>query len=87
MYGKTARLVFLLAAGVLALVIMLYPVALSKDGATPPHELLALVMLCISAGFIHGVGFTPTAALWLYLFHPFLGWLLMAVGLLLILSR
>ncbi len=80
MYGKTARLVSLLAAGFLALIIMIYPVALSRSGAMPSHGLLALVMLGISAGFIHGVGFTPRALAWKWLFHPILAWLLMAAG-------
>lgn len=85
MHGKTARLVSLLAAGILALVIMIYPVVLSQDGAAPSHGLLALVMLGISAGFIHGVGFKPEALAWKWLFHPLLAWLLMALGLVLIL--
>lgn len=80
LYGGPARAVSLLAAGTLALVIMLYPVALSRSGAMPPHGLLALVMLGISAGFVHGVGFKPKAWLWRALFHPLLAWLLMAAG-------
>lgn len=80
LYGGAARAVSLLAAGSLALVIMLYPVALSRSGAMPPHGLIALVMLGISAGFVHGVGFTPRARLWRVLFHPLLAWLLMAAG-------
>jgi predicted membrane protein len=86
MYGKTARLVSLLAAGALALIIMIYPVVLSQDGAAPSHGLLALVMLGISAGFIHGVGFTPRALIWKWLFHPVLAWLLMAAGIALMLG-
>ncbi len=85
MYDKTSRLVSLLGAILLALIIMIYPVALSQDGATPSHGLLALVMLGISAGFIHGVGFKPRAVIWKWLFHPALAWLLMALGLALIL--
>lgn len=80
LYGRTARSLSLLAAGGLALIIMLYPVALSRNGATPSHSLLMLVMLGISAGFVHGVGFTPRARIWRGLFHPLLAWLLMAAG-------
>ncbi len=70
----------------LALIIMLYPVALSQDGVAPPHGLLALVMLGISAGFIHGVGFTLKGAAWKWLFHPALAWLLMAAGFVLLIG-
>lgn len=80
LYSRAARALSLLSAGGLALVIMLYPVALSKGGATPSHGLLTLVMLGISAGFLHGVGFTPRARLLRALFHPLLAWLLMAAG-------
>ncbi|MEW6133375.1 MAG: cyd operon YbgE family protein [Pseudomonadota bacterium] len=80
LYGGFARAVSLVAAGILALIIMLYPVALSQDGTTPSHGLLTLVMLGISAGFIHGVGFTPRGLAWKWLFHPVLAWLLMAAG-------
>jgi predicted membrane protein len=80
LHGGGARAISLVAAGILALIIMLYPVALSRDGAAPPHGLLGLVMLGISAGFIHGVGFVPRAAAWKWLFHPALAWLLMAAG-------
>jgi predicted membrane protein len=85
MYGKISRLVSLLGASALALIIMIYPVALSQDGAAPSHGLLALVMLGISAGFVHGVGFMPKTVLWRWLFHPALAWLLMTTGLVLML--
>jgi cyd operon protein YbgE len=87
LHGGFARGISLLAASILALIIMLYPVALSQDGSAPSHGLLALIMLGISAGFIHGVGFTPKAVLWRWLFHPALAWLLMAAGFVLLFCR
>ena len=41
---------------------------------------LVLVMLGISGGFVHGVGFDPYSRLWRTIFHPLGCWLLLGLG-------
>ena len=84
MYGKGARLISLLAASALALLILIYPIALAHPGSMPSHGSLTLMMLGICAGFVHGVGFTPESALLRWLLHPILAWLMMGMGLILL---
>ena len=39
-----------------------------------------LVMLGVSGGFVHGVGFDPRGRLWALLFGPAVAWPLMLLG-------
>ena len=39
-----------------------------------------LIMIGISGGFVHGVGFTPRFWFWKWIFSPFLSWPLMLWG-------
>ncbi len=80
LHGRLARAISLLAASALTLVILIYPIALGRVGSMPSHGALALVMLGISAGFVHGVGFVPTSSLWRHVFHPAFAWPLMLAG-------
>lgn len=76
-YAAVPRMLSLLLALLLAAAILVYPKALTHVS----HGLLSLVMLGVSAGFVHGVGFVPQDKLWRWLFGPWLAWLLMLVGL------
>lgn len=77
---KTARLISLLSAGGLALLVLVYPILLSTAGKPARHSALMLLMLGISAGFVHGVGFVPESRLWRGVFSPWLAWPLMLAG-------
>lgn len=46
----------------------------------------ALLMWGAAIGFIHGVGFVPRLAIWRTLFNPIVGWPLMGMGIVLIVS-
>jgi predicted membrane protein len=73
----------LLAALALSGLILTYPKALVHAN----HGLLSLVMLGVSAGFVHGVGFVPQHKLWRIVFAPWLAWPLMGTGLWLLLAN
>ncbi len=73
----------LLAALALSGLILTYPKALAHAN----HGLLSLVMLGVSAGFVHGVGFVPQHKLWRIVFAPWLAWPLMGTGLWLLLGN
>ncbi len=73
----------LLAALALSGLILTYPKALGHAN----HGLLSLVMLGISAGFVHGVGFVPEHKLWRVIFAPWAAWPLMSIGFWLLLAN
>lgn len=79
-YAAPLRVVSLLLALATSSLILAYPQALAHAG----HGLLSLVMLGVSAGFVHGVGFVPVHRVWRYLFSPWVAWSLMGTGLWLI---
>jgi predicted membrane protein len=83
LYTGLARLVSLLAAGVLSLVLTLYPQAVMQDGQAPEHAALMLCMWGIAAGFVHGVGFVPHNAALRIALGPVAAWVLMLGGALL----
>lgn len=80
-YATLPRMISLLAAIALAGLILTYPRAFAHAG----HGLLSLVMLGVSAGFVHGTGFVPEHRIWRILFGPWIAWPLMAAGLMLFL--
>ncbi|SEE44669.1 cyd operon YbgE family protein [Pseudomonas coleopterorum] len=69
-----------LLAGPISLVLLLHPVALLDAQGHYSHGLLSLMMWGIATGYVHGVGFDPRAWAWRLIFHPSLGWVLMALG-------
>lgn len=76
-----ARLLSLLLAVSLSLVILIYPQFLIAGDGTSQHGLLMILLLSISIGFIHGVGFAPQHPMWKFIFSPFLAWPPMLTGL------
>ena len=80
-YATLPRMISLLLAIAMAGLIFTYPQAMAHAG----HGLLSLVMLGVSAGFVHGVGFVPEHKAWRLLFGPWTAWLLLAAGFLLFL--
>jgi predicted membrane protein len=44
------------------------------------HAAASLLMMGMSAGFVHGLGMRPNARLWRLAFSPWTAWPLMAVG-------
>lgn len=77
-----ARAISLLAALVLMGLVTLLPSALTGDDGKPlDHTLLSLIMLGLSGGFVHGVGFVPRHPVPRWLFSPLLIWPLLTFGL------
>ncbi|WP_328516941.1 cyd operon YbgE family protein [Pseudomonas triclosanedens] len=75
-----SRALSLLLAVPMALLLLIHPAAMLDADGRYSHGLLVLVMLGVSAGFIHGVGFDPRSLPWRWLFGPVLAWVLMALG-------
>jgi predicted membrane protein len=77
-----ARGVSLATALVLTVLVTLFPRGLAGTGGQPlGHGVLALVMWGLSAGFVHGVGFVPRAAILRVLLGPLVAWPGMGLGL------
>lgn len=81
-----ARSFSLLLAAPMALLLLIHPAAMLDEQGSYSHSLLMLVMLGVSAGFVHGVGFEPRFWLWRFMFGPILGWTLMLMGYLILLK-
>jgi len=76
----------MLMAIAMTALLFIYPRAVATSISEVNHGLLTLIMLGVSSGFIHGVGFVPRMTVWRILFNPFIGWSLMAMGLMSTLS-
>ena len=64
----------------LAAVLLIYPGAMLDANGHYNHNVLMMVMIGISGGFVHGVGFLPHFWVWKWLFSPIVAWPLMLLG-------
>lgn len=74
------RALSLLLACPLALLLLVHPAAMLDADGSYSHSLLMLVMVGVSGGFVHGVGFDPYRSYWRLLFGPLCAWPLMLLG-------
>lgn len=77
---KLAMLVSFLLALPLAGILLIHPSLMLDDQGHYSHRMMMLIMIGISGGFIHGVGFLPRFWLWRWLFSPWVAWPLMGLG-------
>lgn len=75
-----AMVISFLLALPLAAVLLVHPALMLDENGHYNHSVLMMVMLGISGGFIHGVGYVPQFWLWKWLFSPFVAWPLMLIG-------
>ena len=78
--NKFAMAISFLMALPLAAVLLIHPGAMLDVNGHYNHSALMMVMIGISGGFIHGVGFLPQFWLWKWLFSPYVAWPLMLWG-------
>lgn len=78
-YSLLMLISFLMALP-LAGVLLFHPALMLDAQGHYNHSLLMLVMIGISGGFIHGVGFIPQLWLWKWLFSPIVAYPLMLMG-------
>jgi predicted membrane protein len=64
----------------MALLLLIHPAAMLSASGYYSHSTLMLVMLGVSGGFVHGVGFKPYCRVWQLLFGPWLAWPFMLLG-------
>lgn len=75
-----AMVISFLMALPLAAVLLIHPSMMLDADGHYSHRVMMLIMIGISGGFIHGVGFIPRLWLWKWLFSPFIAWPLMLLG-------
>ena len=78
--NKFAMAISFLLALPLAGVLLIHPAMILDANGEYSHSTMMYIMIGISGGFIHGVGFIPKFWLWKWLFSPFLAWPLMLLG-------
>lgn len=78
--NRFAMLISCLLAFPLAAVLLLHPAAMLNSNGEYSHRAMMFIMIGISGGFVHGMGFIPRMWLWKWLFSPVLAWPLMACG-------
>lgn len=78
--NKLAMVISCLLAFPLAAVLLLHPAAMLDADGNYSHSAMMYIMIGISGGFIHCVGFVPRFWLWKWLFSPFVAWPLMIWG-------
>lgn len=60
--------------------VTVYPKGLVHDGVVTSHGMLMLMMLGMSAGFVHGVGFDPDNRWLRLILGPLIAWPLLLAG-------
>ncbi len=78
--NKTAMVISFLMALPLAAVLLIHPSMMLDTNGQYSHSAMMFIMMGISGGFIHGVGFLPKFWLWKWLFSPLVAWPLMLLG-------
>lgn len=78
--GRLARAVSLLAAVSVAAVIILYPRLVAEDTVSVPHGFLAVLLMGMSAAWVHGFGFVPENRILRVLFSPVVAWPVITLG-------
>ena len=78
--NKIAMAISFLMALPLASVLLIHPAMIVDVNGHYNHSALMMVMIGISGGFIHGVGFLPQFWVWKWLFSPYIAWPLMLWG-------
>ncbi len=75
-----ARAASLLAAAAIAAVVILYPRLVAEDTASVPHGFLVVLLMGMSAAWVHGFGFIPENRILRVLFSPVVAWPVMLIG-------
>ncbi len=72
-----ARIISMILALFLSVVLTVNPGHIAQSIDQLDHGYLSLLMLALSAAFIHGIGFNPIFWLWKILFSPYFSWVIL----------
>lgn len=77
---RLARAISFAIALSITLSVVTYPRLYASDMHDVAHGLMALLMLGMSACYVHGIGFVPRNAVLRWTFSPWVAWPLVAVA-------
>lgn len=73
-HNGAARLFSMLLALGLSVILLINPNHIAESSAQLDHGYLTILMIALSAVFVHGSGFKPRFWLWKVVFSPYLSW-------------
>jgi predicted membrane protein len=82
-----ARAVSLILAGFTALALIAVPFLAAPRMTAATHGMVSLILMGMSAGFVHGLGMRPAAQLWRLVFSAWTAWPLIVLGWLALLAH
>jgi predicted membrane protein len=85
--ATAARALSLTLATATATALIAAPFLVGREMTAWAHAVVSLLMMGMSAGFVHGLGMRPKARLWRLAFSPWTAWPLMALGWLALIAR
>lgn len=80
-HSRAARALSFVCALAVAATVILYPRLIAENGTDVPHGALVVLLMAMSACWVHGFGFVPQNAILRVCFSPVVAWPVMAVGL------
>jgi predicted membrane protein len=75
-----ARGLTLLAGSAIALTLFVYPLALGPQMGPREHTALPILLMGVSAAFVHGLGFEPETRLARWILGPVAAWIFIVSG-------
>ena len=75
-----ARAVSFTAALTITVTVLIFPRLIALDMHTVPHGWLVFLMLGMSFGYVHGIGFVPKNRILQKVFSPIVAWPVMSFG-------
>ncbi len=78
--SRAARFISLVAAAAVVVITAFYPRLIAEDSAGVPHGFLVVLLMGMSAAWVHGFGFIPENRTLRVLFSPWVAWPVMLAG-------
>jgi predicted membrane protein len=82
-----ARTLSLILATATAAALIAAPFVVGRQMTSATHAVVSLLLLGMSAGFVHGLGMRPEARIWRVAFSPWTAWPLICLGWIALLAR
>ena len=71
------RFISILLALLLSGLLLVNPNHIADSTASLDHGYLTILMIALSAAFVHGIGFEPRFCLWRVIFSPYFAWFIL----------
>lgn len=75
---SVTRIISLVGALLISALLLIHPTQIAANATDINHGYLILLMLGLSGGFVHGIGFNPNFWLWKIVFSPYFSWVILS---------